>query len=551
MSSLSSLQAGVSGLSSAQHLLDVVGNNLANLNTTGFKSQTPLFSDVFYQTLVPASSSTKGNGINPVQLGFGSLTSTIDTNFTQGTFTTTGNPLDAAIQGQGFFVANDGTQDLYTRAGAFNIDAAGYLVDPATGYMIQRTGAVGQASATSPGFQTAGNDNILIPIGTGIPGKATANVNLAGNLSAQATGPLAQTLTSASPFQSGGAPATAATTLNSLSDNISPYQAGDSIVLSGTTTTGTTVNATLPVGPATTLGDVINAINADFPGSTATLNGSGNLIVQSNTTGPSKLSVTIGDSAGDKGASSWNNHGLQVTTAGAAGTTVTAPVQIYDTQGTAHTLTLTFQKQANNTWNMTASLPAADGTMINGTVNGITFNANGSFLGASGTGTISFTINGLPTPQNVALNFGSPNGFNGLTQFGGPSSAAVTSQDGYAAGTLSSVSIALDGTINGLFTNGQVFPLAQLAIATFINPEGLNRVGQNYYQQSLNSGLPVVSGGLAGTAGSVRGGALESSNVDVSQQFTQLITGQQAYEVNARSITINNQVIQDLMSVLH
>ncbi len=546
-----SLLTGVTGLNAAQDLLDVVGNNLANLNTTGFKSQTPLFSDLLYQTLLPASSSNNGSGVNPIQVGFGTLTSTVDTNFTQGALTPTGNPLDAAIQGQGFFIANNGTQDLYTRAGAFNVDAAGYLVDPATGYFIQRTGTVGQASATNPGFQTAGNNNILIPMGTGIPAKATASITLMGNLSAQASGPLAQTLTAATPFMSGGNPATTGTTLNSLSDNIAPYQAGDSIALQGTTATGTTVNATLNVGPATTLGDVINAINADFPGSTASLNGSGNLIVQSNATGTSKLSVTISDSPGDKGQSSWSSHALQVTTAGAAGATVTAPIQVYDTQGTAHTLTLTFQKQANNTWNLTASLPPTDGTMTNPTVTGITFNPNGSFLQVNGSGTVSFTINGLPTPQTVALNFGSPNGFNGLTQFGGGSTAAATAQNGYAAGTLASVSIQQDGTINGLFTNGQLFPLAQLAVATFTNPEGLSRVGLNYYQATVNSGLPLVSGGQAGSAGSIQGGSLESSNVDVSKQFTQLITGQQAYEVNARSITINNQVIQDLMTVLH
>ncbi|HTU19763.1 MAG TPA: flagellar hook-basal body complex protein [Gemmataceae bacterium] len=547
----SSLLTGVSGLTANQEMLDVVGNNLANLNTTGFKAQTPLFSDLLYQTLSPASASSKGSGTNPIQVGFGTMTSSVETNFTQGTLTTTGNPLDAALQGQGFFVANNGSQDLYTRAGAFNIDAAGYLVDPSTGYMIQRVGTVGQASATSPGFQTAGNDNIQIPLGTGIPGKATDNVTIAGNLDAQASGPTDETLTSASPFETSSGPATTTTTLNSLSDNTSPYQTGDSIVIQGTTASGTAVNTTLSVGPTTTLGDVINAINTDFPGSTASLDSSGNLVIQSNTTGSSQLSVSLSDSTGDQGASSWTNQALQQTTAGAAGATVNAAVQVYDTQGTAHTLSLTFQKQANNTWNMTASIPASDGSMINNTITGISFNSDGSFRQVSGSDSISFNINGLPTPQTVSLNFGSPNGFNGLTQFGSASTASATGQDGYAAGTLSSVSIAQDGTINGLFTNGQIYPLAQLAVAQFSNPAGLSRVGQNYYQQTINSGTPLVSGGQAGGAGSVQGGSLESSNVDVSQEFTQLITAQQGYEVNSRSISINNQVIQDLVNIIH
>ena len=110
----SSLLAGVSGLTAAQQMLNVVGNNLANLNTSGFKAQSPLFSDLLYQTLSPASATSNGSGTNPIQVGFGTMTSSIETNFTQGALTTTGNPLDAALQGQGFFVANNGTQNVYT-----------------------------------------------------------------------------------------------------------------------------------------------------------------------------------------------------------------------------------------------------------------------------------------------------------------------------------------------------------------------------------------------------------------------------------------------------
>jgi flagellar hook protein FlgE len=546
----SSLLAGVSGLQASEQMLDVVGNNLANLNTTGFKSQTSLFSDLLYQTLSPASSSSTGGGTNPLQVGFGTQTSTLDTNFTQGALKTTGNPLDVAIQGSGFFVANNGTQDLYTRAGAFNIDANGYLVDPATGDKIQRTGSVGEASASNPGFQTPGVSDINIPLGTGVAGHATANVTLQGNLSATAVGPLAQTLTSGSYFQTGSGPASGTTTLNSLSDNQRPYQAGDFLTLQGTTAAGAAVNATLSVGPTTTLNDLVNAINTNFPGSTASLNGSGNLIVQANSTGPSKLLVTIADKAGDAGEGSWATHGLQVTTTGKDGDTVNGAIQVYDTQGTPHNLSVTLQKQAANTWNLTASIPASDGTMLTSTVSGITFNNDGSFRQTSGSGTISYQINGLSAPQTVALNFGSANGFNGLTQFGGSSSAAATTQDGYAAGTLSSVTVAQDGTINGIFTNGQIFPLAQLAIAQFSNPAGLSRVGQNYYSVTTNSGVPLIAGGQAGGRGSIQGGALESSNVDVSLSFTQLITAQQSFEVNSKSITISSQVLQDLANII-
>jgi flagellar hook protein FlgE len=407
--------AGVSGLQASQEMLNVVGNNLANMNTTGYKAQNTLFSDLLYQTLVPASSTNNGGTINPVEVGFGTQVSTIETNLNQGALTTTGSPLDLALQGQGFFIASTPSGNLFTRDGAFGIDANGFLVDPATGYRIQRTGTVGEATATSPGFQTPGVDDIQIPTGTGVPGHATANVTLQGNLSANANGPQAQTLTTATPFTSGGAPATTATTLNSLSDNVAPYQAGDSIVLQGTTTAGATVNITVPVSPTYTLGNLLSAINTNFPGSTATLDSKGNLVVTANTNGPSKLQLSISDAAGNKGASAWSAHGLQVTATGQNGATVNGAIQVYDTQGTPHNLSLTFQKQGPNTWNLTASIPAADGTMITNTVSGITFNSDGSFRQITGPGTISFQINGLAAPQTITFNFGTPSGVRRFT----------------------------------------------------------------------------------------------------------------------------------------
>src|SRR5205085_12371848 len=135
------------GLRGNQQLLDVVGNNLANVNTIAFKSQSVLFADLLYQTQERATggSSTSG-GTNPIQVGYGTTTSTIDSDFSQGALTVTGGPLDLAIQGNGFFVVNDGAQNLYTRDGAFQIDGSNNLVDAATGFKIQRFGTLGEAS---------------------------------------------------------------------------------------------------------------------------------------------------------------------------------------------------------------------------------------------------------------------------------------------------------------------------------------------------------------------------------------------------------------------
>ena len=176
-----SLLTGVTGLTAAQDLLDVVGNNLANLNTTGFKSQTPLFSDLLYQTLVPASASNNGSGVNPVQVGYGTQTATVDTNFTEGGADADRQPARRRHSRARLFHRQQRRQRSVTRrhlqyrCGWLPGRSSNRLPDSAPGI-------VGQASTASPGFQTQGNTNIQLPIGTGIPGKASADITLTGNL---------------------------------------------------------------------------------------------------------------------------------------------------------------------------------------------------------------------------------------------------------------------------------------------------------------------------------------------------------------------------------
>jgi flagellar hook protein FlgE len=391
-----------------------------------------------------------------------------------------------------------------------------------------------------------------------LPGELTKTVTLVGNLSAQAIGPLAQVLTSATPLTvvpAPGSPALLTSTLNSLTDNQVPYVAGDNILLQGTTTTGATVNATVAVGPTTTVGDVINAINTNFPGSTATLDASGNIVVTANSTGPSKLNFTISDATGNTGATSWSNHNPVTTVAGKNGDSVSSAIQFYDSQGTPHDLTLTFTKDAtNNTWDMTGTISAADGTIIDGSVQNIVFNDDGSFRSVNGSGLgdpfMTFKFPQIATPQTIGFNFGSPNGFNGLTEFGGASSAAATSQDGFAAGQLVSLSVGQDGTLSGVFTNGRTLPIAQLAMATFPNPGGLDRQGNNYFDLTAQSGSPNTGAGLSGGRGAIIKGSLEPSNVDTAAEFTQLIVAQRGFQVNAETITVSSQVLETLANII-
>jgi flagellar hook protein FlgE len=538
-------------------MLDVVGNNLANVNTTGFKAQRFRFADLISDTKVPATDSVSGQvgGTNPLQIGLGVKPAAIDTDLKQGALEATGNDLDLAIQGDGYFVVNDGANDLYTRAGAFSVDKDNTLVDPSTGYRVQRYGIVGEGDAVNPPIQTPGDNSIQIPFGTSIPGRATESVSFKGNFSAAATGPLAETLTSNQPFVASGSPATAATTLNSLDTNLVDYASGDPIQITGTDADGSTVSSTFTYGTdGTTLGSLIARINSTFTQATASLDASGNLVLLANNTGPTNLTLSIGDGGTSAGSTSFSMHNAGPTVEGKDGDTVKTAIQVFDTQGTAHTLSLTFQKVANNQWNLTGTVDPAEGTVLDGQVDTILFNDDGSFrqAGGSGAGDLDLQVqfNGLSTPQSINLNFGTSNGFDGITQFGGGTSAAATNQDGYAAGFLTAVSVAQDGVIGGVFTNGLIIPIAQIAVASFTNPGGLNRLGNNYFGLSNNSGLAVLSTPLSGGKGGVRSGNLETSNVDVALEFTRLIIAQRGFQVNARTITAANEVLQELGNII-
>jgi len=174
------LSAGVSGLQAHQKMLDVSGNNLANVNTTAFKASTITFSELLSETIKKASQPTTSGvgGTNPQQMGSGVGVSSISPNMTQGNIVSTGNALDMALEGEGYFVLSDSGQYVYTRAGEFAVDADGNLVDPSTGYHVQRIGSEGELE----GFQVPGDSNIHIPYDVAMPAKATTEIVVSGNL---------------------------------------------------------------------------------------------------------------------------------------------------------------------------------------------------------------------------------------------------------------------------------------------------------------------------------------------------------------------------------
>ena len=264
------LSAGVTGLQAHQKMLDVAGNNLANVNTTAFKASRITFAELLSETIKKASQPTSEvGGTNPLQMGSGVGIAGVSPNMAQGNLMNTGNPLDLAIEGEGYYVLSDGSQDIYSRAGAFGVDADSNLVDPATGYFVQRIGSVGE----SDGFQTSGISNICVPYDVAMPARATTEVVVSGNLSADATYPTSQVQVIASNIgytTNNGTTAIGITELSDLDQFSGTFSGNGVITFSGYRPDGTSlasatpaVDLTMDIDATTTLADVLTWLNTD------------------------------------------------------------------------------------------------------------------------------------------------------------------------------------------------------------------------------------------------------------------------------------------------
>jgi flagellar hook protein FlgE len=238
----------------------------------------------------------------------------------------------------------------------------------------------------------------------------------------------------------------------------------------------------------------------------------------------------------------------------AAGTFST-PVTVYDSLGAAHVLTANFTKTAANTWNYTMTVPAADlgqtGNPVSVKSGTLTFNGSGQLV--SPVANPSIAISGLAdgaSNLNVTWNLINSNGTSSLTQLSAASGTSSTQQNGYASGTLQSYSVGGDGTIEGVFNNGQTIALGQIALASFANVQGLMRNGSNNFVAGLSSGEPTIGAPTTGGLGSLQGGALEVSNVDLANQFSSLIVAERYYQANAQALTTLDQVSQSAESMI-
>lgn len=426
------LFTAVTGLQVHQRRLDVVANNIANVNTVGYRSARVLFQDLFSQTLRGGSAplGTFG-GTNPQQVGLGVQIGSIDTDFSQGSLLTTGNSSDLAIQGNGFFVLSDGSRQTFTRDGSFTLNSNGLLFEPGTGQRVQ-----GFLADTNGVIDTNNLTDIFLPVGGSIVRETTQAV-MTGNLNADAR--------------------------NGEVDDI-----------------------------------------------------------------------------------------------------VIRTISVYDSLGTERRVQLTFTKTPNvNEWQLDAALdnggdPATFPPVLSGHI--IQFDTAGNITsGATPTVTIDaadlgpqdtlpvlpfdFTLDLTPMTQLAA-------GVDSVSGVPLPSDINLRSQDGFPPGELESFNIGANGQINGVFSNGLTRTLAQVALASFSNVGGLARDGFNRFVQTPSSGNAQVGTPDSGGRGFVSGGVLETSNVDLGEEFSNLIITQRGYQANARTVTAADTLLQETVNLI-
>jgi len=567
------LSAGVSGLQAHQKMLDVAGNNLANVNTTAFKSSRITFSELLSETIKKASQPTATvGGTNPQQMGSGVGVAGISPNMAQGNIVNTGNPLDLALEGEGYLVLSDGSQNLYTRAGAFGVDADSNLIDPATGYRVQRIGNEGEAD----GFQVSGNSDINVPYDVTMPANATSSVTVQGNLSSDAVFDTVQTqkLTSNIAYTTGGGTVADGT---SVIDELDQFSGGSGtggsldVGESGTITIdGYRLDGIgLSVGDLTfdvteagseTLQDFIDHLNGNvFTGADAGVTASlvnGRIVLTDDTSGYSQTDLTL----------SYSGDGTLTVPAYFELTTVggdqvkNMSIIVYDSLGGKHVLSGAFARTDTlNTWDMVLTSITGDInaiTMDNRRIKDIEFDAtDGSYKGLNATtdDDAEFVVtfaHDTANPQTVAVSMGTVGKFDGLTQLAGNSTAVAREQDGYESGRLSTVSVDNEGIVIGAFSNGIKKNIATIQIALFQNVAALENVGGGYFTPSANSGEAVATQAMTAGAGTVHGGALEKSNADVATEFVNMIKAQNGFQANARTIRVANDILRELTNLI-
>lgn len=557
----STLNTSLNGLSLNEVAIDVLGNNIANAGTNGFKASNVLFTTQLSRTLSVGSRPTgQLGGTNPRQTGLGAMVSAIQKDFTQGSVTNSTSPSDLAIQGDGFFVLDGPAGDVYSRNGNFSLNSQNILVN-AQGLRVQGYGVNDRFDLV-----TTGLTDMSIPLGELSVAERTQNVVMTGAL--RSSGEIAthgsQLLGQALYSAPGGATAALATDLlTSLhtADGTTPlFNAGD-VISFAPRVGGRTIDAnTAVVGTdITTYGDLAAFLEQTIgienggtipndgetlaqPG--VTISG-GQLQVVGNAGTVHEISMTTGDITA---------NGVAVPVAftqaqEAVGESAVTDFVVYDSLGspiqvklsaaleTRTDSTTTFRWYVNSAEDSRPDTAIATGT--------VTFDSEGKIIdGGTGTFALERQLAGTVTPMVVTLDLSH---LSGISSESAGSALSLRSQDGSDPGTLVNFVIEESGIINGVFDNGVIRTLGQVALARFANNQGLVEAGQGTFTEGVNSGPPFVTTPGSFGAGTMRAGAIELSNTDIGKNLIDLIIASTNYRGNARVISSVQQLVDELL----
>jgi len=645
-----SLSSAVSALRNHQAFLDVISTNISNVNTVGYKSSRVSFQDLLSQTIkLGRPADADSGGTNPMQIGLGMQLGGVTTIFSQGSLQATGRTTDLAIQGDGFFVFQSGTERSYSRDGSIDVGLSGALVNTTSGTLV-----LGWQADDSGVVSTAGEIGaIQVPYGTG-EARSTSEVTFEGNLNLNHyLGTEATVTDTVEDFTT--SEVTSGKTQLATDSYYVEIQNEDG-TLSGETTVGTTVTAfaasSVASGQTQLAADTYHVETQDAGGGSwefrvvddtgtavsiydaatddgstfssdwqdvgdtltnyadgvvdtergltislgtaeatyvACSNGGGNDAEVTYAPGSMQFrmvdsdgdAVSIYDTATDDGttfSSDWQDVGDMLTnyTDGAvdtglgltidfdivegdflagtmasgaasvayingAGAAISSSVGVYDSLGELHSLSLSFVRTGVSTWSYTLTESDDSLSLTSGTTGSVTFDENGVCTSTNPIIGIDYT-NGA-TDSTVTLDLGT------LTQLSGASTVNPASQDGLAAGTLVDFSINEYGQVLGLFSNGLSQMIGQIAVASFNNPAGLLRMGQNLFGVAPNSGLAQVGVAGAGKRGTISSGFLEMSNVDLAREFTDMIVAQRGFQANSRVVSTSDDILQEVVNL--
>jgi flagellar hook protein FlgE len=526
-------RTALSGLNASSAELRVIGNNVANASTTGFKQSRAEFADIF---------ATSNLGVTANAIGTGVRVSSVAQQFTQGNVGFTDNNLDLALSGQGFFILNDNGVNAYSRAGAFGVDRDGYVVNSQQQQLtIFQADSAGNITGAMGPLQLDRSD---------IAPQATTAVDISANLDASAAVPGGLTPTSNIALVPGGA----------LDTNDSPFTTGTfnlvdqfgNTINNGAlrftyTGAGSAWDAELLVGGASTTPPT-TATGVNIGTDTMTLNwdpdGAGqqaSLPITVDTSGI--VSQTVGAGASSVAGAADGATQQAFDPADASTYNNSTSLTVFDTLGSPHLATMYFRKTGiPNQWETHLYV---DGTQRSGP-DALEFSNTGSIQTTTFPSTITvpaFDPGGGAASLSLNLDFSN------TSQFGSPFSVSALSQDGFATGRLSGIDIGDTGVITSRFTNGQSRTLGQLAIANFNNPQGLRQLGDTSWSETFDSGAPLIGAPGSGSLGLIQSGALEGSNVDLTEELVSMITAQRNFQANAQVITTADTITQTIINI--